>query len=198
MVGIIHYRMGNVTSVRNAFEFLGVPVKIVETPQALNEVTHIVLPGVGAFYEGMKNLRELGFAEALVTAAVKEKKPLLGLCLGMQLLASSGNEGGESEGLDLIPGRVNRLPEGQERVPHVGWNTANVVRPNDLIKAVADFYFVHSYYVAAEDTATVIATTDYGITFPSAVARGKIYGVQFHPEKSDKAGLEILQNFARL
>lgn len=198
MIGIIHYQMGNVTSVRNAFEFLGVPVKIVETPDTLAEVTHIVLPGVGAFYEGMKSLRKLGFADALVAAAVKEQKPLLGLCLGMQLLVSSGDEGGEAEGLGLIPGRVKRLPEEGIRVPHVGWNTANVVRANALMKNDADFYFVHSYYVAPEDSASVIATTEYGITFPSAIARGKIFGMQFHPEKSDKAGLEILKNFSYL
>lgn len=198
MIGIIHYGMGNVTSVKNAFEFLGVPVKIIETPDALREVAHIVLPGVGAFHEGMKNLRKLGFANALVAAAVKEEKPLLGLCLGMQLLASSGNEGGESEGLNLIRGRVKHLPEGHERIPHVGWNTANVVRSNVLMKNDADFYFVHSYYFAVEDPACVIAETDYGIKFPSAIGRGKIFGTQFHPEKSDKAGLEILKNFARL
>ncbi len=198
MVGIIHYRMGNVTSVKNALEFLGVPVMLVENPKELDQVSHIILPGVGAFHDGMKNLRELGFVDTLSRAVLEEKKPFIGLCLGMQLLASSGDEGGEAEGLNFIPGRVKHLPEKSLRIPHVGWNNARVVRKNSIISAEADFYFVHSYYFDVTDRETVVAETDYGSTFPSVVAKENIFGTQFHPEKSHVAGLDILKNFSRL
>lgn len=198
MIGIIHYQMGNIASVKNALDFLQLPCKIISRTGELEEVTHIILPGVGAFPEGMKRLRELGFVEAIYKNVVEAKKPFLGICLGMQLLATTGYEGEKTAGLNLIPGEVRRLPGQTARVPHVGWNNLKLTRANDLLKAETDFYFVHSYYFQAATSADIIATVDYEINFPVAIQRANIYGTQFHPEKSQAAGLELLKNFSQL
>ncbi len=198
MIGIIHYNMGNITSVQNSLEFLGIPAMVLENPEQMTEATHIILPGVGAFSEGIKNLKELGFAEAILKQ-VADGKPFLGLCLGMQLLASRGTEGGAVVGLNLIPGEVLRLPSDKGvRVPHIGWNDIKIVRSNPIFTESADFYFVHSYYFVPKTSDDVLAVCDYGVEFPAAIGRDRVFGTQFHPEKSHQAGLNILKNFAAL
>ncbi len=198
MVGIIRYKMGNVTSVKNALEFLGARVLVVQRPKDLDKMSHIVLPGVGAFAEGMKNLRDGGFIEALHKNVIKGGKPFLGICLGMQLLATRGSEGGETAGLDYIAGGVDRLSDKGLRIPHIGWNTAKVLRANKLLHEDADFYFVHSFHFAPKNSEDIVASCDYGIDFVAAVGKDNIYGAQFHPEKSHQAGLSVLKNFLNL
>jgi glutamine amidotransferase len=198
MVGIIHYNMGNIASVKHAFDFLNIPAQILKSADELKNVSHIVLPGVGAFSQGMHNLREAGWEAALQSEVQENKKPFLGICLGMQLLASSGVEGGETPGLGLIKGRVIRLPAAGVRLPHVGWNNVTIVKPNPLITVPADFYFVHSYFIGELEESDLVATCEYGQNFPAIVHKGNVYGTQFHPEKSHAAGLQILKNFAAL
>lgn len=195
MVGIIHYKMGNITSVLNSLKFLGIPAQVITNGTDLETVSHIILPGVGAFPEGMKNLHELGFVDAIQKQVVEKKKPFLGICLGMQLLATTGFEGEKTTGLNLIEGTVERLPDHDILIPHVGWNNINVIKENKVLKENSDVYFVHSYYFIPTSQASVLATVDYGITFPIAVGKDNIYGIQFHPEKSQAAGLAILRNF---
>ena len=196
-VGLVDYGMGNLQSVRNACEYLGCPVQQTSTPEGLESVQRLILPGVGAFAQGMKNLRASGLEPALKKAVLEDKKPLLGICLGMQLLADRGVEGGDTEGLGLIPGVVKRLDDREVRLPHIGWNDIRVNNPTPVLTQdlQADYYFVHSYYFDAQNSGDVIAVTDYGITFRCAVGRGKTLGVQFHPEKSHRFGLELLKKF---
>jgi len=196
LVGIIHNKMGNITSVRNALEFLKIPVAIIDAPKNLENFSHLILPGVGAFSAGMKNLKAGGWVSALGEQVLARKKPFLGICLGLQLLAASGDEGGETAGLNFIAGRVTRLPA-LLRLPHVGWNTVQPVRDNPLLDRVKDFYFVHSYYFNPVNPEDVIATCDYGLNWPAIINKENIYGVQFHPEKSRQAGLDILMSFVK-
>ena len=198
MIGILHYGMGNITSVKNSLELLGIPTKLVYTPRELAGVSHIILPGVGAFSEGMKNLRALGFVPALEQEVRQRHKPFLGICLGMQLLADVGFEGGETAGLGFIPGAVRRIATTDVRIPHVGWNNITVSHANSLLTEDVDFYFVHSYIFEPRDPSTVLATVEYGDTFVAAVGQGNVYGVQFHPEKSQQSGLSVLKNFFAL
>mgnify|MGYP001619555017 CR=1 FL=1 len=197
MIGIIHYDMGNITSVKNACDFIGVPAVIIRKPEELDRVDRIILPGVGAFRMGMEKLNKLGFEDA-IKRKVAESYPLLGICLGMQLLASVGEEGGESLGLNLIKGRVLRFDLVELRVPHVGWNNVNISRENPLIKEESglDFYFVHSYHMLLDDKEDEIVSCEYGKRFTAAVAHGSIFGTQFHPEKSFRSGLDILRRFS--
>ncbi len=199
-VGIIDYGMGNLQSVRNAFEYLGVQVDILSDSKDLSKVSHMVLPGVGSFAEGMKNLRSAGWDQALL--AIHGKKPFLGICLGMQLMADKGSEGGDSEGLGLIPGSVSRLQETGLRIPHVGWNNIQISTPGKLFneQMAVDYYFVHSYKFETAKKEHVIATCDYGETFCCVAGSDEhlSYGVQFHPEKSHHSGLRILKQFLKL
>lgn len=199
---IVDYGMGNLRSVSRALEEIGASFVISSNPATTPKVAGILVPGVGSFAEGMQNLTKSGMAEYIRAAVQDEHVPVLGICLGMQLLATSGFEGGETAGLDLIPGEVrlmNRLPG--ERLPHVGWNEVAMVRPDALlatVPALSDFYFVHSYVynpVASED---VIAWTPYGGRFPSVIGRGIVRGVQFHPERSSKPGFQVLKNFVAI
>lgn len=189
--------MGNISSVENAFHFIGEEAMIIHTPEEFIGITHLVIPGVGAFSEAMANIKQKGFAE-LIQQKARESMPILGICLGMQILASVGEEGGITPGLDIIPGRVVRFAFAEPRVPHVGWDTVTVTRENPILKDTQDYYFVHSYHFVADDQNSVIATCDYGITFTTAVQKDNILGVQFHPEKSFQAGLEVLRRFAAL
>jgi len=199
-VAIIDYGMGNLGSVARALEELGADPFIAEQPQALRSAERLILPGVGAFGEAMSRLNG-GHWSAAIKDEVGSGKPLLGICLGMQLLASSSTENGLNEGLNLIPGHVQRLDElgCGERIPHVGWNAAKLtLRAGLLFDAVpegTDFYFVHSFALRAEREDDVLATVEYGVPLVAAVARGHVYGTQFHPEKSSKAGFRILKNF---
>jgi len=192
---IVDYGMGNLQSVKNACGFLGFPTVVARDEKSLREASHLILPGVGAFRQGMENLNERELVGLLRDLVLQKKKPLLGICLGMQLLAESGTEGGECEGLGFIRGRVARLAGNGLRVPHIGWNEALVRKANAFIKKQADFYFVHSYHFDVFEPGDVIAETEYGETFVSAVGRENIFGAQFHPEKSHGAGLELLRNF---
>ncbi len=199
MIAIVDYGMGNLRSVQKGLEKVGFQAAIVATPKELEQARGIILPGVGAFGDAMENLRAQGLDRALREAAV-QGKPLLGICLGLQLFFSFSEEGGWHEGLDLIPGRVRRLP-GRVKVPHMGWNQVELKQANPLFTGIPDrsyFYFVHSYYVDPAPQDVISGVTAYGIEFTSMVARGNLFGVQFHPEKSSRLGLEVLANFGRL
>jgi imidazole glycerol-phosphate synthase subunit HisH len=198
-VGIVNYGMGNLGSVRRALRDLGAEGYIADHPAALFEANRIVLPGVGAFSEGMARLREAGWADVL-RRLIDEGRPLLGICLGMQMLASAGEEGGLNEGLGLVPGRVKRLDAlgCRLRLPHVGWNEVALSNAADLFTHIpdrSDFYFVHSYAFDAGQPGNVIATADYGIPVVAAVRERNVFGTQFHPEKSSRAGRQLLRNF---
>ncbi len=197
-VAIIDYGMGNVGSVVNALAFLRVPVLVTRDAQEIRRASHIILPGVGAFGEGIHNLQKFGLIPIL-QEAVGMGKPFLGICLGMQLLASSGEEGGVHEGLGFIPGRVRRfqVDEAKVRIPHIGWNDVSPKGNAFLFKNVSPliFYFVHSFHLVPQDKDVVSATCNYGEEFVVAVEKGSVFGVQFHPEKSQKSGLAVLTNF---
>jgi glutamine amidotransferase len=199
MIAIIDYGMGNLRSVQKAFERGGHPAAITGRAEDVARATRLVLPGVGAFGEAMDNLRKGGLIAPLLSA-VAHGIPLLGICLGQQLLFSRSEEMGDNEGLGLLPGRVRRFPSSL-RVPHIGWNQAHIRRSSPLLEGIPDhafFYFVHSYYVDPADSGDTLTTTDYGIDYASIVGRGRLFGIQFHPEKSQDLGLRILKNFAEM
>jgi len=199
---IVDYGMGNLHSVQRSLEEVGAACFISDSPSAIKECSGIIIPGVGAFPDGMKNLEATGMADAIRDAAAESRTPVLGICLGMQLLASRGLEGGDTAGLGLIPGVVDLLPRlPDERIPHVGWNEISITREDPLLEGVkdhTDFYFVHSYAFKAEDPGYIIATTPYAGGFPSIIGHGTVRGCQFHPERSSKAGFRILTNFLSL
>ncbi|MEW6173792.1 MAG: imidazole glycerol phosphate synthase subunit HisH [Bacillota bacterium] len=199
MIAIIDYGMGNLRSVEKGFEKAGFEAVVVREPEAVAAARGVVLPGVGAFADAMANLSSLGLLTT-VEQVLTSGKPFLGICLGLQLLFEASEEWGETKGLGYFRGRVRRLPEGV-KVPHMGWNEAEFVRPTPLFNGIPDrtrFYFVHSYYVDPEERDIVIAETEYGKRFTSAVGRGNVFGIQFHPEKSSTWGLKILTNFGKL
>ena len=199
-ITIVDYGMGNLASVRRAFEECGADVHVSDDPKSCRTASKLVLPGVGAFAMAMDNIRQRGWYDALLEAAQQRQLPLLGICLGMQLLADTGFEDGETAGLGLVPGQVRRFqPENTDiRVPHVGWNEIAVKRDDALLTGLGDgtdFYFVHSYFFDASDPQDVLATTPYCGDFASIVGHGNVRGTQFHPEKSGVAGFQILRNF---
>jgi glutamine amidotransferase len=197
-VGIIGVSVGNYRSVENAVHHLGTAHRPVTTPADCEGLTHLILPGVGAFRAVMQRLVDAGLDEAVRRFAATGR-PVAGLCLGMQLLATTGTENGEMAGLGVVPGRVELFDRAQApAVPHVGWNDVAWTRRHPVLKGVrtgVDFYFVHSYVFAAADQADVLGTTSYGQTFTSAVARRNVVGFQFHPEKSQQNGLMLLRRF---
>ncbi len=199
-VAIINYNMGNLGSVRRSFEEVGAEVVIANHPSALYEANRIVLPGVGAFAEGMAHLKHGGWISALHDVVNLKRKPLLGICLGMQMLASKGHEGAETEGLGFVSGEVKRIDllGCGGRIPHMGWNEVSYKTKSvifDDIPDGSDFYFVHSYAFAPTNSDDLIATVDYGCELAAAVGRNHVFGCQFHPEKSSKAGRQLLKNF---
>lgn len=203
MIGIVSYGMGNIQSVCNALGHLGHPVQVVRSPGDLDSVERIILPGVGAFPAAMERLRASGFVDALNTQVLEQGKPVLGICLGMQLLAEAGTEFRDCDGLGWIPGRVEIIPRGdnQLRLPQIGWNDLDIhsgSRLFDNIEGDTSCYFVHSYQLRPGDPADVVATVDYGGPITAAVERGNIFGAQFHPEKSARVGLAVLDNFAKI
>ena len=196
-VAIIDYGVGNLRSVEKAFHAGGVEAVVSADESVLRSAERLVLPGVGAFRACMEALAERGF-DRLVRERVAEGAPLLGVCVGMQLLFEESEEFGTTRGLGFLRGRVRRFPEGL-RVPQVGWNQVGWKGAHALSGGISDgtfFYFVHSFFCSVDDEASVVGETEYGLTYPSVVARGNVCGVQFHPEKSQAAGLRLLKNFA--
>ena len=198
MVTIIDYGMANLGSVRKAFEAVGAAAEIVDSPEDLRDASHIVLPGVGAFGDAIKNICARGIDEAIFEA-IENGASFLGICLGLQVLLTESEEKGIHKGLGIFKGSVRLFSEGL--VPQIGWNQAHIQRDDPLMEGIPDhsyFYFVHSYYVDPETNKDVIAETDYYIDYASIVGRDRIYGIQFHPEKSQKNGLRILKNFTKI
>ena len=218
MIALIDYGISNLRSVQKAFAHMGVDVTLIDTPDQLAQADRLILPGVGAFRAGMDGLRVRGLIEPIKQAVVAGK-PLIGICLGMQLLFESSDELGDTVGLGLLPGHVMKIKMQDARsamqesdpsllitrhslkIPHMGWNQLDLVRGHPLVNGVesgAYAYFVHSYAVYPAQRDIVIATTDYGGPFASIVGRGAICGLQFHPEKSQAVGLRLLQNFLEM
>jgi len=201
VIAIIDYGMGNLASVQNAFLKVGYPTLITARPEDILAADKVVLPGVGAFGDAIHNLRQRGMDDT-IRQVVERQTPLLGICLGMQLLFSQSEENGLHLGLDIIPGRVQRFDLPADfKVPQIGWNSIVINPASRLLAGIPSdsyFYFVHSYYVVPDDSAVVAARTDYGIDFVSAIERGALMATQFHPEKSSRLGLRILKNFGEL
>ncbi|GAG05549.1 unnamed protein product, partial [marine sediment metagenome] len=198
VVTIIDYGMANLGSVRKAFEAVGAAAEIVDSPEDLRDASHIVLPGVGAFGDAMKNICARGIDEAIFEA-IENGASFLGICLGLQVLFTESEEKGIHKGLGIFKGSVRLFSEGL--VPQIGWNQAHIKRKDPLMEGIPDhsyFYFVHSYYVDPENNKDVIAETDYYIDYASIIGRDRIYGIQFHPEKSQHNGLRILKNFIKM
>lgn len=201
MIGIVDYGMGNLGSVKNACDFLGLPSVILAKPEAIASCRGLILPGVGAFRDCMRHLEEHGFADPL-RAWIAADKPFLGICLGFQALFESSEESPGVPGLGVYPGVVRRFRiDPSLKVPQMGWNSVRVTQPDHPYWAdVRDgsyFYFVHSYYVDTPEESLVAGRTEYGLTYTSAIGRGRALAVQFHPEKSQQAGLRLLRNFGR-
>jgi glutamine amidotransferase len=204
MITVVDYGLGNVRAFLNVYRSLNVEAFVARSPAELSQATRVILPGVGAFDHAMELLRRSGMREILEDLVIGKGVPVLGICVGMQILASSSEEG-ISPGLSWIKGRVLRLDESKIpyrcRLPHMGWNEAHPVRRSPLFDGLEDtsrFYFLHSYHFQCEEEENVLARTVYGDGFDSAVSRDNIYGVQFHPEKSHRWGVRLLQNFARM
>ena len=198
-IAVVDYGMGNLRSVSKALEHVAPQAEVVLTadPETISSCERIVVPGQGALPDCMRQLAASGAREAVIEAT--RKKPFLGICIGLQMLFERGEEG-NAEGLGLLPGRVPRFALTGLKIPHIGWNEVNQERPHALWGGIPDrsrFYFVHSYYAAPRDAALTAATSVYGVPFTCAVARDNIFAVQFHPEKSQSAGLQLLSNFVR-
>jgi imidazole glycerol-phosphate synthase subunit HisH len=198
MIGIIDYKLNNLRSVQKAFEKVGASAFISSDVKELSRAEKLVLPGVGAFGKAMENIKSLGLEELISTHA-KAGKPLIGICLGMQLLFRRSFENGIHDGLNLIDGEVKLFPN-TVKVPHIGWNQMEIQHQSKILKSVVDksfVYFVHSYYAEPREQVT-LTTTEYGFHFTSVVQKDCIFGIQFHPEKSQTAGLQMLKNFSEL
>jgi imidazole glycerol-phosphate synthase subunit HisH len=201
MIFIIDYGMGNLRSVQKAFERIKVPVKVVNDPCCLSEADKILLPGIGHFVQGMKNLEQSGFADAIKEAVLVKQIPILGICLGMQLMTNQSEEG-DFSGLGFINAKTIKFPPGIGiKIPHMGWNSIKFLKNSDLTAGIQQdtlVYFVHSYFVQCLHSEDRLFTTDYGVSFDSAFHHQNIIGFQFHPEKSHIIGLNLLKNFAKL
>ena len=200
-LGIIDYGAGNLSSVCNSFKAVGVEGKLVRTEDDLAGLTHLVLPGVGAFGDCSRALAAQGLAEP-IRRWTQEDKPFLGICIGYQILFESSEESPGAAGLGILKGHVRRFSSTELKIPHMGWNTVHPTTPGDAIWAglgdAPHFYYVHSYYPEPVDTSIIAATSTYGCTYAAAVRRGRLIATQFHPEKSQLTGLRLLQNFLQL
>lgn len=199
-VAIINYGIANLGSVHRSMEEIGANSYIANHPSMLYDASRIILPGVGAFSEGMSRLIDGGWADSLKDLVNNHQMPVMGICLGMQLLANTGQEGGQFSGLGFIPGSVVRLDAigCALKIPHVGWNSVNKIQEDFLLRGIpdaSDFYFVHSYGMVVEDKSHLLATVSYGCDIAAIVRNKNIFGCQFHPEKSSKAGRKLLKNF---
>lgn len=196
-VAIIDYGMGNLASVKKAFDFLKIPCTITQDPEELATATHLVLPGVGAFAAAMQNLKELNLQPILNDLVQQHKKPIMGICLGMQLLFDEGTEPTTTAGLGWIPGRIAPIVAPELRIPHLGWNTVTASKQSDLFTEdlQGDYYFIHSYCAMPEKAQTLAGTTQYGASIAAVIHHNNIFACQFHPEKSQALGLRVLQKF---
>lgn len=201
MIGIIDYGMGNLKSICNALESINEEYLISAYKYDLRKCSGLILPGVGSFKEGMFNLRKDGLY-SVVKEVKKTGKPLLGICLGMQLLFEKGYEGEETKGIGLLKGKVIKMNEEKFRVPNIGWNSLNINKDDELVKGLKEeshMYYVHSYYADEYDKEELVASSDYyGLNVPGIVRRDNIIGVQFHPEKSGEEGIKLLKNFCKM
>jgi glutamine amidotransferase len=196
-VAVVNYGVGNLRSIRKGIEKSGVQVKVTHNSTDIRSADAIVLPGVGAFAPAVKNMEPIA---DVVAEAMNDGTPILGVCLGLQLLFTRSSEGGSIKGLDFISGEVVKLPE-SVKTPQMGWNTINFTKSHPLLDGVKDHsyvYFVHSYYPQPTDPNVVVTTTEYGVSFASMVAKKNLFATQFHPEKSSKTGLMMLKNFVRI
>jgi len=194
---IIDYGVGNFRNVQKAFQSIGADAEITESVDVVNNAKVLILPGVGAFGDAITNLRQRELDQPVLNG-VKAGKPLLGICVGLQLLFDESEEMGHYLGLGILPGKIVRFPESELVVPHMGWNQIEPARQHPLVNNIdpGDFaYFAHSYYAAPENKSDVIGTTDYGFQYASVVGRDNVCAIQFHPEKSQQVGLQILKNF---
>ncbi len=201
MIAIIDYGAGNLQSVEKAFRFIGADIEVTKDPQKLQEAEGIILPGVGAFGDSMASLRRSGLVQSIYDA-VEEGKPFLGICLGLQMLFEESEESPGVAGLGILKGKIRRIPDTNGlKVPHIGWNSLEIAEPRGIYKGLPEnpyVYFVHSYYLKAEEENVVSARTQYGVTIDASVQRGKLFATQFHPEKSGRVGLQMLKNFIEL
>lgn len=195
-VAIINYGMGNVASVEKAVKFIGLIPVITSDPKEIEDASYIILPGVGAFAQGMENLKKLGLIDILNKEVLTNKKPFLGICLGMQLIATKGYEPYETNGLNWIRGEVLKINEPDKSIPHLGWNdikTKNSSFINDFQNK--DFYFIHSFHFKANNSEDIVGTVNYGNDYVAVIQKDNIFATQFHPEKSQNSGLELLKSF---
>ena len=198
-IAVLDYDVGNLASVQHGLARVGLEPLVTRKPKEVLAAKALVIPGVGAFAKGMENLEKFELLP-VIKEAKEQKKPILGICLGMQLLFTESEEHGQTKGLGLLPGRVVRFPKGL-KIPHMGWNTLSETKKHPLLFDVPPdsyVYFVHSYYVLGCPQNNIIASTDYGVRFPALVGEENIFGAQFHPEKSSRVGLKILSNFGEL
>ena len=197
-IAIVDYGAGNLMSVHNSLDFLGYENKIAASPEVIEQAAGVILPGVGAFPDAMDALHASGLTDAVLEAA--KEKPFLGICLGMQMLFEESDEVRPCKGLGLLPGRIERIRTSL-KLPQIGWNALDILRPNAMTEGVqqGDYvYFVHSFMAVPAEEGDLAAVTDYGARVPAMVARGNLFGCQFHPEKSGKVGLAMLKNFVKL
>ena len=206
-ITIVDYGLGNILSAKQSFKKIIIESKIKakvlisNTPEEINNSTHVVLPGQGAFKSCIRGLKKIeGMVDALKDFALIKKRPFLGICVGMQLLATDSEENGKHDGLNWIVGNIKKLPDKKLKMPHMGWNEVipKKITNNNLVVEEKDYYFVHSYYFDCKDIINIMAYSKYGIDFPSIVFKENIYGVQFHPEKSSTQGLELIKSFVEL
>jgi len=203
MIGIVNYGMGNLASVQNALDHLNIPNRLICAPAELRDCRRVIIPGVGAFAEAMRKLSENGFTEELQEFALHRQQPVLGICLGMQLMLESSVEHGIHKGLGLVRGTVEAFSGKVERlvVPHVGWNELSCSHESTLLKDIDSsarvYYFVHSYYCKVAEATAVKGKVEYGVKFDGLFEVGNLFGVQFHPEKSQRSGLQLLKNFGK-
>ncbi len=200
MIAVIDYGAGNLHSVKNALDFIGAQSVVTSDPHEIAKADKVILPGVGAFGDAMKSLEKTGLDKAVIETA-KSGKPLLGICLGLQLMFEESEETAGTKGLGIFKGKIVKIPDHGLKIPHMGWNNLTFTKESRILKDIGEspfVYFVHSYYLSAEDESIVSAYTEYGERLDIAVERGNVFATQFHPEKSGGVGMRILKNFAAL